>query len=247
MMRSIIILAPVMMIGPLYVTNLGAKEIPSRPLGEKDKLIFSDDFERAELGPDMRSPRPSFVIRDGILVGRQEKPDHGGTLGTKMSLPDGNLILEVKIRFAGASSINFGCDDTAFSGTHAGHIAGVRLKPTFISLLDKKEGRMRNDIYALRKSDDREKVAQGNRMIVGREADVPYNFKPNQWYLLNLEIVGDEMRVSIDGRPVGYLKSPGLTHPIKRDLRLSAWGKDKSDEAHFDELRIWSVKQLAAK
>jgi len=48
------------------------------------------------------------------------------------------------------------------------------------------------------------------------------------------------MRVTIDDAAIGHLKSPGLAHATKPNLRISAWGKDQ--EAHLDDLRVWSVK-----
>ncbi len=76
---------------------------------------------------------------------------------------------------------------------------------------------------------------------------VPVKLQQGQWYRLGIEIVGDRMRVTIDDKAVGYLKSPGLSHATKPNLRLSTWGDEPTKEAHFDELRIWSVKKAAGR
>jgi hypothetical protein len=47
------------------------------------------------------------------------------------------------------------------------------------------------------------------------------------------------MRVTLDGKPVGFLKSTGLAHEKKPDLKISVSGK----QALFDDLRVWSVKR----
>jgi hypothetical protein len=49
-------------------------------------------------------------------------------------------------------------------------------------------------------------------------------FEQNRCYRLAMEIVGDEMRVSLDDQPVGYLKSSGIAHPIKSDFHFTASG-----------------------
>ncbi|MDP1589212.1 MAG: hypothetical protein Q8M07_15790 [Prosthecobacter sp.] len=224
---------------------VSAADVPTQPLGTKDALVFSDDFERADLGPTLKSTIPAFTVADGVLKGRQERSDHGGTLGASLPLPNGNVILELKFRFAGARSFNVACDDIQFKGTHAGHISRVTVQPNRITLYDDKEGVMRNDIYALRKSGDPKKLAEGDRMSESATVKVPVKLEQGRWYRLDIEIVGDQMRVTLDDKAIGHLKSSGLAHATKPNLRLSAWGKEPTAEAHFDELRIWSVKKAA--
>ena len=137
------------------------------------------------------------------------------------------------------------CDDRSFKGVHAGHISRVVLTPTKLTLYDDKEGVMRNDIYELRKSADPKKKAEGQRLTAGRTRDFPVTLEDGRWYRLGLEIVGDEMRVTIDDRPAGYLRSSGLAHAKKDDLRVGAWGKDQS--GYFDDIRLWAAVPAAAK
>ena len=54
---------------------------------------------------------------------------------------------------------------------------------------------------------------------------------------LTLSVVGDELRVSLDGKPAGSLKSSGIAHPVKSDFYFAVSGKD----ARFDDLRIWDA------
>lgn len=225
--------------------RLPAADLPAPSLGVKDQLVFSDDFERTGLGPALKSPIPAFTVADGLLVGRQERPDHGGTLATTLALPDGNVILAIKFRFAGARSFNLACDDIGYRGTHAGHISRVTILPNRVTLYDDKEGVMRNDIYALRRSGDPQKKAEGDRLAEKATVNFPLKLEQNRWYALGLEIIGDQMRVSIDGQSVGQLQSPGLAHATKPTLRLSVWGATPDRQVQFDELRIWSVKPAA--
>src|SRR6056297_1055921 len=80
--------------------------------------------------------------------------------------------------------------------------------------------------------------------VPGVPKKVPVKIRPGQWYKLNVEIVGDRMRVMIDDQRVGSLQSPGLAHPTKPDLRIGVWGE--GEEAWFDDLRIWSVRPVAS-
>ena len=50
--------------------------------------------------------------------------------------------------------------------------------------------------------------------------------------------LGDEMRVTIDGKPAGYLKSSGIAHPTKSKIELGVAGKD----GYFDDIKVWSAE-----
>lgn len=218
-----------------------ATGLPDQPATSRDRLVFSDDFDRNGLGPKLKSPIPAFTVADGLLIGRQERPDHGGTLVAVLPLPDGNVIVGLKFRFEGARSFNLACDDVGFRGSHAGHISRVTVRPDRITLYDDKEGVMRNDIYALRRSGDAEKKAEGDRLAKHAIVDFPIKLEQNHWYVLSVEITGDRMQVSIDGKSVGRLRSPGLAHATKPTFRLSVWGSTPAKAVQFDELRVWSV------
>lgn len=220
---------------------LQAAGLPAETGADRGQLVFSDDFDRNGLGPKLKSPIPAFTVADGLLIGRQERPDHGGTLVAVLPLPDGNVIVGLKFRFEGARSFNLACDDVGFRGSHAGHISRVTVRPDRITLYDDKEGVMRNDIYALRRSGDAEKKAEGDRLARHAIVDFPIKLEQNRWYVLSVEITGDRMQVSIDGKSVGRLRSPGLAHGTKPTFRLSVWGSTPAKTVQFDELRVWSV------
>jgi hypothetical protein len=45
------------------------------------------------------------------------------------------------------------------------------------------------------------------------------------------------MRVSLNGKAIGFLQSAGLAHPTKESVHFTVNGR----ELHFDEVRIWNV------
>ena len=49
------------------------------------------------------------------------------------------------------------------------------------------------------------------------------------------------MRLSIDGEPVGYPKSPGLAHETKSSFHFTVNG----DHALFDDVKIWEAESAA--
>ncbi|TWT71396.1 hypothetical protein Pan14r_37060 [Crateriforma conspicua] len=207
----------------------------------ESNVVCVDSFERRELGPDLRSMIPDFRIEDGVLKGRQRKPDHGGSAHRLIQLPNGNVGIELRFNFQGARSFNLSCDDRSCQKVHAGHIARITVQPKRLTLYDDKEGVMRLDIRKLRKSGDPKQKAEGDRLSADATARFPLSLQQDRWYQLRLEIVADEMKVWIDGKMAGNLKSPGLKHPTKPDLRIGVWGSHPSHEVHFDDLRIQSI------
>lgn len=207
-------------------------EVPAKPLATKGKLLFSDDFARAEMGA-WRSVIPTFTVTDGVFKGSQTRDDHGAVAKTKVEFKD--AIIECKFRFEGAASFNVVFDDRTYKGSHAGHICRVAVTPKLIRLGDDKEGAMRNDIFEMRK--DPKRKTEGDKLIIGRSQASPVKLEKGQWYRLRVEVVGDEMRVSVDDKWIGCLKSPGIGHATKNDFGFAVSGKD----AHFDDVRVWEA------
>ena len=53
-----------------------------------------------------------------------------------------------------------------------------------------------------------------------------------------VETVGDEMRLSVDGQAVAYLKSSGIAHATKSRLEFGVAGK----EGCLDDLKVWNAE-----
>lgn len=203
------------------------------PLAEKGELMFSDDFERTELG-DWKVIIPGFKVADGVLVATQDRADHGSV--GRVYLPMKDVIVSFRFKLAGSPTFNVVFDDKNHKGSHAGHICRVAVAAKQIRLGDDKEGVMRNDIFEMRR--DPARKATADKLIVGRGAAVKADIEQERWYAMTIEVVGDEMRVSLDGEALGYLQSPGLAHPTKESVHFTVNG----NAAHFDDVTIWQAK-----
>ena len=128
-------------------------------------------------------------------------------------------------------------DDRKYTGCHYGHICRAQVRLTGVTIIDERDGGMRNDIYEMKK--DPAKKAEVAKLLVGRSATYPFATKlePNQWYTFGVETVGDEMRATIDGKPAGYLKSSGIGHETKSKIELGVAGKD----GFFDDIKVWNA------
>ncbi|WP_397383048.1 hypothetical protein [Prosthecobacter sp.] len=76
-----------------------------------------------------------------------------------------------------------------------------------------------------------------------KNVSFPLSLDPEAWHTFMLETVGDTMRASIDGKPVAFLQSPGIAHPMKSKVEFGCMGKD----GFFDDLKIWSAEPSGAK
>ena len=218
----------------LFASALDTRgELPAQPLVTKGKVLFSDNFERSDIGSAWETSVRSFTIENGALKGGHPPGVHGAIAAIKADLKDG--IIEFRFRFEGAAAINAVCDDKAWTGSNAGHICRVSITPRVIRLGDDKEGGMRNDIIEIRK--DPARKAEADKLLAGRTAAFPVQIEPQKWYRLTMEIAGDGMRVSLDDKPIGYLQSPGIAHPTKTRFHFTVNGKD----AMLDDVRIFAA------
>jgi hypothetical protein len=230
-------------------TALGADlpPVPEKPIAVKKELLFADDFEGSDRSPLWHRVVPTFAFEHGALKGTQTRDKtipategkpavtaHAAVHG--LEVPTINSIVETKIRFDGATMIDVEFDDRKYTGAHYGHICRAQVRLDSVTIIDERDGGMRNDIYELKK--DPEKKAEVAKLLVGGSARYPARLEPGKWYTLVVETVGDEMRVTIDGQPAAYLKSSGIGHPTKSKIELGVGGKD----GYFDEIKVWNAE-----
>jgi len=214
-------------------TMCAAANVPTQPLATKGKLLFTDDFDRADLG-EWKSLIPTFTVKGGVLKGVQTRDDHGAV--GRVYRPMKDVVVEFRFQLDGSTGFNAVFDDQKFKGSHAGHICRVSFAPKQIRLGDDKEGVMRNDIFEMRKNPARK--AEADKLLEGRGSFGPVAIEPKKWYQVAIEIVGNQMRVCLDGKPVGYLKSPGIAHETKTSFHFTVSGQG----VLFDDVRIWAAK-----
>lgn len=217
----------------LATATVTLADVPKEPLAQKGDVIITDDFERTELG-EWKPLIPSFAIEKGALKGWQTRDDHGAV--GRLYRPMKDVIVEFKFKLDGSTGFNAVFDDQKFKGSHAGHICRVAFTPKQILLGDDKEGAMRNDIDAMRK--DPAKKAEVAKLLAGRSSIAKVDLDASKWHDVTIEIVGDRMRVCYDGKPIGFLQSPGISHETKSSFHFTVNGPG----VLFDDVRIWKAK-----
>lgn len=221
--------------------------IPGASIAKKKELLFSDDFEGSSPAKVWHRVVPTFAVENGALKGTQTRDKnipaadgkpaataHAAVHG--LEIPTKDSVVEVKIRFEGATMIDVEFDDRAYTGAHYGHICRAQVRLTGVTLIDERDGTMRNDIYEMNKDPGRK--AERAKLLAGRSVTSPAKLETGKWYVLVVETVGDTMRVTLDGKPAGFLRSSGIGHATKSKIELGVAGKD----GFFDELKVWNAE-----
>jgi hypothetical protein len=104
-----------------------------------------------------------------------------------------------------------------------------------VTIVDEREGSQNEIIKTMRK--DPAKKDEAAKMMVGKSATFPVKLEENKDYTLVVETVGNEMRVSIDGKAVAFLKSAGIGHETKSKIELGVAGQS----GWFDDIKVWSA------
>lgn len=215
--------------------------------GERGELIFSDDFERNETQERTDEPGRGWTtnskgrakgnkqvdLGDGTMrIYLHPEADHAVSVVQPAPFADGavalRFLLEEPQDSLGLNFADLGCKEV-----HAGHLFAVRIDPKQVRLQDLKTGPMRLDIREARKGkkplSDEQKAA-----LEGKEKVVPHATAIGKWHEVLVEVVGEELSVSLDGEEVGRFRSPGVAHGTKQLLRLSV-----PRNAAVDDVRIW--------
>lgn len=200
------------------------------------KLLLADDFSRDEIGSTWSYSKGSFWIDDGVFVGAQRDPaKHPPVCRTPLEFR--NAVIDFRFQFHGTSRFNVVFNDRNWSQSHAGHICRAGLSPRLLTLGDDCEGVMKLGIFE--KWQDPQTRPQIEPLVRDQSAKLAMQLEPEHWYRMTLEIVGDEMIASLDGKPLLHLKSAGLAHTPKTDWGFTVQGR----EVHFDDVSVWSAEQ----
>lgn len=223
--------------------------IPAEAIAKKKELLFSDDFEGAQPASVWHKVVPTFAVEGGVLKGTQTrdtnipaadgKPEvkaHAAVHG--LEIPTKDSIVEVKIRFEGASAIDVEFDDRKYTAAHYGHLCRAIVRLNGVTILDEREGTQ--NLVLKEMANDPSKKEERAKRLAPTMATFPAKFEMGKWYNLVVETAGDCMRVSVDGQAVAFLKSPGIGHETKSKIELGVSGKN----GLFDDLKVWNAEPV---
>jgi len=209
-------------------------------LAQQGKQLFADDFARADMAPKWRVGKGFFTVKDDVVsIAENPEDKHGAYAYITPNFPFKDVVVEFSVKLDGARACNLMINDTRYKESHAGHILKATVSPGKVNLADYKFGAMKNDVYDKMKDpntteDEKKKLRQS---IKDKSADFKVDADLSQWQTVRVEIVGDEMLVSIDGKPAGYLKSEGIDHPTKNAIGFEVGGKT----VDVKDVKVWEA------
>jgi hypothetical protein len=220
-------------------------------------LIFHDAFEREEdgnlaraIGNGWNSATADRVpqikqadLDQGILKvsSATQAAKHSAHIHHEAGFTDGGAV--VRFRFPGLGKdegLQLGfVDRETTRGVHAGHLCYGILSQRSVTLVDHKTGVM--NLENRRRRD--EALAKKQKIPADLEAllktkSVTTPFKADtEWHELILLAVGDELRLTIDGRLIASHHSEGFAHPMKRWFSFlipsTVW---------IDDVKVWKIR-----
>jgi hypothetical protein len=203
------------------------------------RLIFADDFSSNAFGPRWGHYKSSSTVKDGILVGfTAPDSDHAAVDNIKFT-GERDLEVSVKFRFVSdkAKSFNVWFDDKDYKGSHAGHICQASIAPTGVTISDAKTGGfdLTGGLYDRKK--ENKLTAEEKAMLATKATTLKTTISLQDWHTLVVQTSGGEITVSIDGKPVGSFKSPGINHETKSLVSLTT----NREDVNYDDFSIKGV------
>src|SRR5260221_11781210 len=112
------------------------------------KLLFEDDFARADMAPKWKVGKGSFEVKDGAVT-VSEIPDdkHGAYPYVQPKFQFKDIVVEYSAKLDGSRACHLMINDSNYKEAHAGHILRATLMPGKVDLADYKFGAMKNEIF----------------------------------------------------------------------------------------------------
>ncbi|TYA78367.1 hypothetical protein [Seonamhaeicola marinus] len=173
----------------------------------KGELIFSDDFERAQIGDTWEIKdkfNDAFQIKNGALFGKElVDAGHGSVARAHFSFSD--VVIEFDFRFKGAKRFNLVMDDSLCKSVRAGHISRVSFSNNDFRVQDDKTGSMNLKVRdkRLKSPDKKEEIKEflKTKMNVKK-----LRFEEGQWYHVVITKLGDILECKV-GSTIAQIKS----------------------------------------
>lgn len=210
-------------------------------------LLFSDDFSRNESqeateevgngwGTNSKGRaggNKQVDLRDGTLhIYRHATADHAVSVTHPAGFRNGSVELRFMLEDE-KDSLGLDFADLQLKTVHAGHLFIVRISPKQVDIIDHKTGGMNLELQEARKA--KTLTPAQKELLATKEKHFPHKLETGKWHSLQVDVKGDTVAVSIDGKAAGSFASEGFAHPTKRTLRLSV-----PKNAVVDDLKIFS-------
>lgn len=226
--------------GPALLSGDEAKVAPA-----VGRVILVDDFERADgsaekdgIGNGWETNSASrakghkqVTLKNGAMyIATHAEANHGASVRHDAAFTDGSLelrfLLEHDDDILGLDFADLQCKEV-----HAGHLFKVGVGTKRLEIDDSKFGGMSMKFYEQKLA--KTLTPEQKKLIASKKKVFPVDLQVGTWYRIRVDIAGDTVDVSLDGKPVGSFRSAGFAHPTKQMLRLAV-----PKEAVVDDVKM---------
>jgi len=194
-----------------FVSPLCAADSPATLLAQPDKEIVGDALTKDAKAADWKVAKGKWErTPDGTRVEEIPADKHGAVSRVAQKLQD--LVIAFEFRLDGAKSVSLSINATK------DHMARVFITPTTLRV----------------QKDDHDHDGPDKAVVFLNTAQ---SFEPGTWHSVVLEMVGDTMVATIDGKISGFGRDE-LFKAEKADPGFTCGGQS----ATFRNLVIWSAK-----
>lgn len=214
--------------------------IPAADLSAGD-VILQDDFNRSEtddskeqLGNNWGTNSKTRAagnkqvdLVDGAMhIYRHAVADHGVSVHHEVAFKDATI--EMRFQIGKGDELGINIADMKEKTVHAGHLCVAKIRTNMVTIMDMKTGQM--DLEIRTRNRAKQLTEADKKLLATKKTAVKTSVAPDAWHTLKVQIEGDTMTVSIDGKETAEFTSEGIGHKTKSRLRLAvaknAWVDD---------------------
>ena len=183
------------------------------------QLLFRDNFDRAELGPEWTTTGPGATLQDGAL---QLADLHNHPVWLNLALPD-----DVRVEFDAWAGTEEGDIKVELAGDGRSYAKSASYTATgYVFIL----GGWNNALDVIARRDEHGE----DRVAVNREPKL----EPERRYHVTVTRRGGELRLELDGRPIAeMIDDAPLTGSSQAHFAFNNW----ESPTRFDNLVIYAL------
>ncbi len=187
-------------------------ESPQTKLAQIDKLVLADSFTGPALAKEWKAVKGKWEIVDGTLRGAELKSDnHGAVLRTPLKLQ--NIVIAYEVKLDGAKTTSLSINGPK------DHLARIIVAP---------------NRFAVQRDDQDHDGPDKAVVFLSKTMQIT----PGHWHSVVLEMVGDTMVGTLDGKIEGHGSDPTFAAKEKCMPGFTVAG----ESASFRNVRIYTAK-----
>lgn len=221
---------------------------------DRGKLVFEDKFDRnesqeatEEIGngwttnsKNRAGGHKQVDLKDGAMhITMHATADHAVGVGHTAEFRDGTVELRFMLEDE-KDVLGVDIADPECKEDHSGHLFKIDVGTKQVIVDDKKTGVMNMKFYEARKA--KTLTPEQLAFIAAQKKTFPNTLETGKWHSLLIKIAGENVSLSIDGKPVASVAAAGVAHPSKRMIRLSV-----PRQAWVDDVKVFAPAAAAQK